>query len=484
MTEEKRQNNSNNDNEAEQVNYKRLLVAIAAGVIIWLMPTPEGVTPEAWQLFSIFVATILGFILRPFPMGVIAFLGITTTVITNTLTIDEALSGFANSTIWLIVIAFFLARGFIKTGLGRRISYVFIKRFGKKTLGLSYALNFSNLVLGPTIPSNTSRAGGIVFPIVRSICDTFDSNPDDGTERKVGSFLMKSVFQGDLAVCAMFMTAMAANPLIVEFASDVAGIQITWTRWFTAALVPGLATLLIVPYVIYKIYPPEVKETPEASDMASEELDKMGALKTSEKFMMLTFIVVLVLWIFGEQLGVGGTAGGLIGLCLLLLTRVLSWEDIKSEKGAWNTLVWFAALVMMAGYLNELGLVDWFTEFMGEVVAGWPGMMAFLVLAVVYYYSHYFFASMTAHITAMYGAFLGVSIAAGAPPMLAALVLAFFSNLFASTTHYGTGTAPIYFGAGFVPQKTWWKTGFMISVIHIILWVTIGGAWWKLLGLW
>ena len=470
--------------KTSNVNLISLLIVFGVGLIIWFIPAPAGLEPQVWQLFAIFVATIVGFIIKPLPMGAIAILAITFTALTGTLTIKEALSGFSNSTIWLIVMAFFISRGFIKTGLGARIAYMFIQKFGKKTLGLSYSLLASDLILAPAIPSNTSRGGGIIFPIIRSVCETYDSKPENGTERRIGSFLMKTGFQGNLITSAMFLTAMAANPLIATLANDVAGLEITWTGWFVAALVPGIISLMAIPYILYKVYPPEVKETPGASKLASEKLNEMGPLKTSEIYMMIVFGLILVLWIFGKQLGVASTTTGLIGLSVLLITQVLTWGDIKKEEGAWNTVVWFAALVMMASYLNKLGMVGWFSDLMQNAVTGMSGIVALFLLAVVYYYSHYFFASMTAHISAMYAAFLAVAMAAGAPPMLSALVLAFFSNIFAATTHYGTGPAPVFFGSGYVPQNTWWKLGFMISIVQIGIWSLIGGMWWKVLGLW
>lgn len=461
-----------------------LLITIATGLGIWFITPPEGLDIKAWHLFAIFVATIVGFISKPLPMGAVAILGMTATALTNTLSLKDTLSGFGNTTIWLIVIAFFISRGFIKTGLGARISYLFVKKFGKKTLGLSYSLLFSDLLLAPAIPSNTARAGGIIFPIIRSLSETFGSKPEDRTERKIGSFLLKVGFQGNMITSAMFMTAMAANPLVAQLAKDVAHINISWTGWAVAALVPGLISLLVIPYFLYKVYPPEIKETPGASEMAAQKLKEMGPLKRSEICMLAVFFLVLVLWIFGDGLKIDATTTALIGLSVLLLTQVLTWDDIKKEQGAWDTLTWFAALVMMATFLNKLGMVPWFGETMKNSVSGMSWLAALIILSIVYYYTHYFFASATAHISAMYSAFLAVMIAAGAPPMLAALLLGFFSNLFGSTTHYGSGPAPVFFGAGYISQNKWWSLGLGISIIHIVVWFVIGGMWWKVLGLW
>ena len=467
-----------------EVDWKSLLICVAIGLILWFIPVPSGLEKDAWQLFSIFVATIVALVIKPVPMGSTAIIALTLIVLTQILTLEQSLSGFQNTTIWLIVIAFFISRGFIKTGLGTRISYLFVRQFGKKTLGLSYSMVLSDLILAPAMPSNTARAGGIIFPIIRSLSETYGSRVGDGTERRVGAFLVKVSFQGDMITSAMFVTAMAANPLAVQITQEITGETITWGGWALAALVPGLISLALIPYVIYKLYPPELKETPEASSIAIEKLKEMGPLKKEERYMIGVFVLLLALWIFGGNYDINATTSAFIGLCVLLLSGVLTWSDIKKEQGAWDTLVWFAVLVMMATYLNELGMIPWFSELMGDAVGQLPWVLTLVILAIVYFYSHYFFASNTAHVSAMFAAFLSVIVASGAPPLLSALLLAFFSNLFSCLTHYGAGPAPVFFGSGYVNQQKWWLLGFIISIIHIIIWLGVGGLWWKLLGLW
>ena len=461
----------------------KLCVAGGVGAVIWYVPAPEGVTPEAWHLLAIFVATIVGIVLEPFPMGAVAVLGIAATTLTGTLSVGDALSGFSNRVIWLVLMAFFIARGIIKTGLGARIAYLFMRLLGRNTLGLGYSMIATDLVLAPAIPSNTARAGAVVFPIVRSVAEAYGSRPGDGTARRIGAFLIKSSFQGNLTTSAMFLTAMAANPLAAELAGDL-GVEITWARWALAALVPGLISLLVVPAVLYKLYPPDVKETPGATDLAKSKLAEMGRMKPGEWIMLGTFILLLLLWIFSRQLHVPSTVAAIVGLSVLLVTQVLTWEDVLDERSAWDTFIWLSALVMMASFLSKLGLVPWFSETIGDLLGDVGWLPAFLALSLIYFYSHYFFASNTAHVSSMYAAFLGVAIAVGAPPLLAALVLGFFSNLFSSMTHYSTGPAPVLFGAGYVELADWWKLGAIISVVNITIWLGVGGCWWKIIDLW
>jgi DASS family divalent anion:Na+ symporter len=461
----------------------RYAIPFAVAAVVWFLPVPADVDPRAIHLLAIFVATIVGIILKPLPMGAVAVLGICATAVTRTLTINEALTGFANRVIWLIVLAFFISRGFIKTGLGARIAYLFMAWLGKRSLGLSYGLIATDFVLAPAIPSNTARSGGVIFPILRSVALAYDSRPEDGTARRIGAFLTKASFQGTVVTSAMFLTAMAANPLAAQLAGDQ-NVRITWTSWAVAALVPGLVSLALVPYVLYRLFPPQVTETPNASALARDKLRELGPIKRDEWVMLGCFALLLTLWILSDTLQIHTTATAMLGLAVLLVTGVLDWNDILSEKGAWDTLVWFAALVMMASFLNTLGLIPWFSTTMGDVFSGVGWLWAFLALSLIYFYSHYFFASNTAHVSSMYAPFLGVALAVGAPPLLAALVLAFYSNLFSSMTHYGTGPAPVLFGAGYVEIGDWWRLGFIVSLVNIAVWLGVGGLWWKILGLW
>ena len=465
---------------------KRILpfgVPLAVGLGLWFLPGPAGVEAAGIHLLAIFVATIVGIIMKPLPMGAVAMVGICATALTGTLEIGQALSGFGNRVIWLIVLAFFISRGFIKTGLGARIAYLFMALLGRRSLGLGYGLVATDLVLAPAIPSNTARAGGVVYPILRSVAEAYDSRPDDGTARRIGAFLTVAAFQGTVITSAMFLTAMAANPLAVELAA-AQGVEISWVGWALAALVPGALSLVLVPWVIYRLFPPEVRETPQAQSLAREHLEAMGPVDRGEWIMLASFFLLLVLWILSGPLGIHTTTTALLGLVVLLLTGVLTWEDVLTERGAWDTLVWFSALVMMASFMTELGLIPWFSRTVGGWFGGGGGVTGFLALSLIYFYSHYFFASNTAHVSAMYAPFLGVALALGAPPLLAGLVLAFFSNLFSSMTHYGTGPAPVLFGAGYVEVQDWWRLGLVVSLANLAVWLGVGGVWWRVLGLW
>lgn len=463
---------------------KSFILPLLVGGLLWFLPSPVGVNEQAWHLLAIFLATIIGFITKPLPIGAVAVIALTVSVITNTLTIEQGLSGFSHKTAWLTVCSFLVARAIIKTGLGTRIAYLFITIFGKNTLLLSYGLLITDLILSPVMPSGNARGGGVIFPIVKSLATAFGSEPYDGTERKIGSFLMTTAYQGTQITTALFLTAMVANPLMAQLAKEIAGVNIDWITWALAALLPGVISLIVMPLIVYWFYPPQLKYTPDAPQIAQDKLKKIGKIRPSEWSMIVIFIVLLVLWGWGNQLwGIESVTTSLIGVILLLATRVLTWTDITQEQKAWDIFIWFSILLMMATFLSQFGFIDWISNVIGSAIENLWWQLAFACLSLVYFYSNYFFASKAARASAMYPAFLSVAVSLGTPPMYAALILAFLINLSGCLTHYGTAEAPIYFGAGYVDAATWCILGFYLSLAYLIIWTLIGGWWWHLLGL-
>ncbi|WP_413742832.1 anion permease [Sodalis sp. RH15] len=463
-------------------NWQRILWVVIF-LAIYYSPAPEGLAPKAWQLFAIFLSTILGFIIKPYPMVVVAFTGIVMCGLTGTLKAEQALISFGDPTIWLIVTAFFISRAFSKTGLGQRIAYLFMSKVGKTTLGLAYATSLTNLVIAPVVPSNTARLGGILFPLQQSISLAYDSDPAKGTERRLGSFIMANAFQGNLVVSAMFLTAAAFNPIVANVAVNH-GIHLDWGTWFMAAIVPGLVCLGVLPLVLMLVWPPEIKKSPEAVTIAKQKLAELGAVKRDEYIMLGVFIGLIFLWTLGAKLfHIDATIAAMTGLVVMLLTRVLTWGDLAAEKGAWNTLVWFSALVMMAKYLNSMGFIPWMTQHLSASLGGMGWQAAFVLVILSYMYAHYFFASSTAHTAAMVPAFLPLLLALGTPPMLAAISLGFAGNFMSGLTHYGNGSAPIFFDSGYIPLKPFWLLGLLFSVIFTGIFALVGPVWWDVIGL-
>ncbi len=460
----------------------RWAVVLIPGALLYLLPVP-ALDPGQRHLLAFFAATIIALVAQPVPMGVSVLIAMTALVLTRTLSAADVLAGFSDPTVWLIFTAFFFSRTVTQTGLGMRVAYAFIGKFGKSSLTLSYSIACSDLVLAPFVPSDTARGGGIISPIVRSVSRALGSEP--GTpSAKLGGFLVLVAFHTTYVASAMFLTGMASNPLIADFAFKIGHVELTWLRWLLGSIVPGTLSLLLVPYLIYRLYPPGVTDTQAAGVHARAELKSMGRMSARERRLVVIMLAVMAGWISSPWHHIPNAFVALAGICAILISGVSSWNDLLSENRAWDALIWFAPLITMADELNKRGVIRTLSQFLFGYTKALPWVAALALLVVAYVYVHYGFASMTAHITALYPGFLAAALAAGAPPMIAALALAYFSNLDAGITHYGTGSAPVYLGLGYLSQSSWWKIGFLISVVNLIIWFGIGMFWWKLVGLW
>lgn len=483
-------------------------IALALTLILWFIPAPEGVAPNAWHLLALFIGIIAGIIGKAMPIGAMAMLAMTIVALLQ-VTVPEvgadgnpiknpsaqaakdALSSLNSPLIWMIGIAIMISRSLLKTGLGTRIGYLFLSLFGKSTVGVAYSLALCDLLIAPVTPSNTARGGAIVHPIMKAIATSFDSDPEKGTQNKIGRYLALVNYHANIISCLIFLTATAPNPLVVDLVAKATDskIHLSWGTWFVAMVVPGMVAMVLMPIILYFLYKPEITSTPDAPEMARAKLKEMGPMSRNEKITLGVFAVLLVLWaglLAPLGIKVDATTTTFLGISLLLLTGVLTWDDVLKEKGAWDTIVWFAALVMMATFLNKLGLIKWFSDLMGQQIQGMglSWVVGCALLALVYIYSHYMFASGTAHVTAMLGAFYAVGLHLGAPPMLFALVLAASTGIMMSLTHYASGSSPVIYNSGYTTMGEWWIAGFVMSAVEILIFCTIGITWWKMLGYW
>lgn len=476
------------------MNWKAI-APVAVAIIIALIPAPAGLPQHAWYFFAIFVGVIVGLMFEPLPGGAIGLIGVTLVAILSPwvffspeqlakpgfnearAALNWALSGFSNTTVWLIFGAFMFALGYEKTGLGRRIALVLVKAMGRRTLTLGYAVTIADLLLAPFTPSNTARSGGTIYPVIRNLPPLYDSKPNDPSMRKMGSYLMWVAIAATCVTSSLFLTALAPNLLAVELVQKTAKIELKWLDWFLAFLPAGILLLAAVPLLAYWLYPPEVKEGAEVPKWAANELKKMGPISQREITLGVLVLIALLLWIFGGDI-MDATTAALVVISLMLLLKVVTWDDITSNKAAWNTLAWFATLVALAGGLSQVGFIKWFAESVSGQLVGVSPTMAVLTLLLINFFGHYLFASGTAHVTAMIPVLMAVaSTIEGVNMYTLALGLCLQLGIMGIITPFATGPSPIYYGSGYLPSADYWRLGAIFGVIFFAVFMVITVPW-------
>jgi L-tartrate/succinate antiporter len=477
----------------------KLFAPLAVGIVVALIPPPDGLAPHGWYYFAVFAGVITGLILEPLPGAAVGLIGVAVVMVLApwvyfspeqlakagfkpaSEAIKWGLSGFANTTVWLIFAAFMFALGYEKSGLGKRIALLLVKLMGKRTLTLGYAVTIADLIIAPFTPSNTARSGGTIYPVIRNLPALYDSKPNDPSARRMGSYLMWMAISATCITSTMFLTGLAPNPLAVELVKKTSNVDISWVQWFKAMAPFGIVMLLTLPLIGYVLYAPEVKGGPEVPAWAAKELEKQGGMTRREILLAVLVLLALCLWIFGGAF-INATTVAIVVVALMVLLGVVTWDDILGNKQAWNTFVWFGTLVALASGLAQVGFVKWLAEAIGGHMTGFSPLMAMVVLTLVFFFIHYMFASVTAHVTAVLPVMLAVGSAIPGMDMTQfAMMLCGTLGIMGIITPYATGPSPVYYGSGYLPSGDYWRLGAIFGVIFIGAYLLIGVPWFAMI---
>jgi len=451
------------------------IAVVAAAVALWFVPVPDGLTPPAWRLFVLFAAAIVSVVVSAFPILTASVLAVSAAVLTGLLPPAKAYTGFANGTILLIVLAFLVARAVVLSGLGTRVGYFIVSIFGRSTLGLSYSIFLVDAVIAPAFPSNTARSG-VIYPLAFSLTEAAGARPGDEGSRRVGTFLMFSGIASLSLSSALWLTAMAGNPLGAEIARTF-GVDIGFTRWLLAASLPTILAMAAMPPLLAWLIRPERTATPDAPGVARRALDGLGPLTRRERIVLAVFVGMVGLWAVAATFALDSTAVAFLGLGVMLASGVLTLGDIAKEGDVLATFIWFAVLYTLSTQLNELGFMGFLGQRMAGSLAGFPVLAAGAALVVAYVLLHYMFVSQTAHTLALFGVFLEVGIKLGVPAAPLAFQLLFATNYFAAITPQGSSANLLFAESGFLSQRDLYRLGALLTAFCLVLYLTVGTLW-------
>ncbi len=451
------------------------LAPFGLAIALWLTPIPEGLTPQAWQLFAIFSAAIFAVVINAFPLLTSALLAGAAAVLTKTVDPAKVFAGFANASVLLVVVAFLVAQAVVKCGLGRRISLRVVSLFGSSTLGLAYSIFITDALIAPGFPSNTAR-GGVLYPIILALAESSGSRPEDESGRRLGGYLMFCGLASLSVSSALWLTATSANPIGVSLVAEQ-GLRVGFGSWLLVASVPALTAIALLPLILYRLYPPGVTATPEAPGAAREALAAMGPLSRDEWITALVFAGMIGLWIFAGTLNLSLTGVAIAGLGILLAARVLTLEDIHLQGSTLATFLWLAVLFALSGQLNEMGFMSYVGERLAELLGGLPWPLAYGVLLLLYVLMHYLFVSQSAQVLALLGVFLGVGVQAGVPVHLMAFALLFASSYFSTLTPQGGSQNVVFVASGYLTQGELYRLGLLTTLFCALVFLVIGTPW-------
>jgi L-tartrate/succinate antiporter len=486
----------------------RVAVPLLLGSAIALVPTPAGLTPAAWHYFALFVTVITLIITEPIPAAAIGLAGVTAAAVlgfvrdTPSTSAQWALSGFGNTIVWLIFAAFMFTVGYAQTGLGRRIALHLVRLLGHRTLGLGYAVALADLAFAPFTPSATARSAGTIYPVISHIPGLYGSYPDalrrrstdvpggtprsaqreGGTSRLIGAYLLYTALAVSFVTSSMFITALAPNALAITIIEQQAGVRISWLQWFIGFAPIGLTLLALTPLVLYVIYPPSIRTAPEVPQWAVEELRAMGPMSRQEITLFVLVGSALALWI-GATAYIDPALTAILTVLLMVVSGVVSWDDVIGQKQAWNVLIWFGTLVTLAGGLSDTGFVAWLGKATAPAFTSLSLGVAIAAIVGTFFVLHYFFASITAHTATLLPMFLAVAVSMTAiSPTRWSLLLGYPLGLMGVLTFYASGQSVIYYASGYVSRRDFWVLGLVMGVMYLGVYLLLITPWLAFLG--
>jgi len=456
--------------------YPTILAGLTMGLCAYLIP-------EAYQFMALFMTVI---IITASGMSSIYYTvssGLTLGVVLHLVSLQEALVGYKNPAVWLVVMAFGVAQAVATCGIGKRIALWLMHRLGGSYLGMGYAICIAECLFAPIIPSNVARGGGIIAPIVQAVIQQ-QGTTEKSNQSEVSAYLILVAAHANNISSAMFLTAMVANPLIAQTAREVFEVDFTWGLWFLGASLPGFCSLLATPWLIgwftisaeYK----EIKDTTAIKD----NYHQLGSWTTEEKRMVGVMLFLLFGWATAPLHGLHPALVAFVGIIAIALLRVCTVWSMVSDIRAWQTLVWLGGMVSLGHKLHSDGVVVQLVESMYFLHNGLSQEASIGLVWLVYFYAMYFFAGSTAYVAMLYGAMLMLVKSLSVPALPAIATLAYASNLNPCLTSYSTGTMAMYFSYRYVDSRCWYTSGFCMSILHMVFWLFIGSFWWKFLGWW
>jgi DASS family divalent anion:Na+ symporter len=275
---------------------------------------------------------------------------------------------------------------------------------------------------------------------------------------------------------ALWMTATSANPIAIQVAQEY-GINVNFGKWLIASSVPALISILTLPWLIARLFPPGVGATPEAPAAARKVLKQLGGLSREEWITAIAFVLMVVGWIFADKFKLNVTSIAFAGLGVLLMSGVLTASDIATQGDTLATFLWLAVLFALSGQLNELGFMSYVGQRLASHLGGLSWPVTYVTLIFIYVVVHYMFVSQSSQVLALLGVFLEVGIRGGVPPSLMAFSLFFASSYFSVITPQGGSQNVIFVGSGYLKQRELYRLGLQTTIFFLVVFLSVGTGW-------
>jgi anion transporter len=456
-------------------------LAVVLTAAIWFMARPQGLSPEGQRALALFAGIFVLYLTEAIPLAVSSLLVVPAAVFMHIANVGTALNGFASPSAYLILGAFILATGMVKTKLAERITYMILSRTGSSPARITLGVTLANIVLAFLVPSTTARTA-ILLPMCVSIITLFGAEE----RSKFATGLLLILAFTNSTISAGILTATVPNPVTIEFLAK-AGKVVTYADFLLYGFPPALLMTFFTWWFVQRVYRPEKNTAPGGLDrVIKERLAAMGKTTSAEWRALAIFLFITFLWATANITKLDTTVVCLLGDVLLFVPKfgVISWSD--ANKGvSWQVLLIAGGGISLGEMLMKTGAAKWLATSILRAL-GLQGASALVVLVVVMLivqYMHLFFSTTVAMATALLPIVMSMGEAAHMNPLVLALPAGMIIGGYPLLMFYNTLPNIVIYGTGKLRVEDFPRVGVVLCTIACIVYTVCAATYWRWLGL-
>lgn len=459
-----------------------LPIAVIATLLVWFMPAQAGLSLLGQRALALFSGIFVLYLTEAVSLPITSLAVVPLAVLLGVEKPATALAGFASTSVYLMVGAFILATGMVKSKLADRITYYIMSVVGTTTVRITLGITLANIVLAFLVPSSTARTA-ILLPVCLSIIAA--AGKGEGRSNFAAALLLTLAFT-NATISAGILTATVPNPVTIDFIVKAGGPAISFSDWFIMGFPPALLMTAITWWFIQKMFPSDIKEIPGGSDHVKEQLQALGPITGNEKRALVVFILVVGLWITGGYTKIDPTTACLAGCILLFLPKIgfLHWKD--AEKGvSWQIVMVTGGGISMGDILMRTGAAKWLAVTIFDTL-GLSSLSVVLMLVVLMFivqYMHIFFVGTTTMATAFLPIVMGMAQVAHVNPAFFALPAGMIIGGYPLLMFYCTLPNILVYDTGKLKVEDFPKVGIIICTLACIIYAGCAMTYWKWLGI-
>lgn len=451
---------------------KWLIIAIAFGVFLYIIPTPQGLSINGYHTLIIVAVALILIIFEPVPLPAVAFFILFMQVIITDATPNEVASSFMSDAVFFIMGSLMLAVAIVKQGLDKRLALGIIRMTGNKTWRIVAGFTAISAILSSFIGEHTVVA--MMMPVGLTLIRNTSKDPSKII--KLTSILLFSIAYGAIIGSVGTPSGGGRNVIMLEYWSDFGIGNISYLTWMKYAYPMVILQIPLTVLILWWTFTPEKKTIDTGVRKLVIQVAKSGKMTGNEILSILLFVLVFMGWIFfGEKIGLGFVA--LIGVFLYLIFGLVEWSDLNRSTN-WGVILLFGATISIGLAMKKTGAAEWLA------------MGALDTLNSFFHNIDYSRAGIAVILTGVLSNILNSSatIAVVGPIVLnlgGDPVLLGFATAIASAFGYFTVVAApacmIIYSSGMVKTKDFLKAGWKMGIMSVFMLFLVSFYWWPFL---